>query len=872
MTCYASGTQIAVRAGERPVETLRIGDLVRTASGALRAIRWIGRRSYAGLFFASNERVHPVRFRAGALGRELPHRDLLVSPAHCMLLDGMLVPAERLLNGNTILQEHGIDRVEYLHVELDTHDVLLAEGAPSESFVDDGSRGMFQNAGEYHLLYPGAAPVPGAVFCAPRLESGEMLERLRWSLAALAEPSTPPGPLDGFLDGVGAERVSGWAQDRLALDATVRLRVTDNGVVLGEVLAGRHRPDLAAAGIGDHAFELVVSGGLSPALRHVIDVRRVKDGQALAGSPYVIEAKATAAPRALPAPQPPAMPWHGRLDVATRERIAGWARDAACDAPVGLQVLDNGVVLARVLANRMRLDLVETGIGTGGYGFDITVPGGLCPFMRHVIDVLREDDGSPLPGSPIVVEPAYGLDGALQQAMEAAVAALPAGGEHGRVLSFTLAQAEKLMQQRADDDGQIRLREEQRRASHRFGASAAPCKPGWRALVLDARCPTAGRDPGSAVLLSHIAALQDLGYAVTFAAADEMARGVDPALRSLGVEVCAAPFYGSIEDVLHRWGEGLDLVYLHRVDMASRYLSLAREHAPRARIVYNVADLHHVRLARQAALEGRPALLETSGRIRAAECLAALQADAVVTHSAVEAEWLREAVPSARVHVVPWSVSPRPRRRPFAKRAGVAFIGAYGDAPNLDAAAWLVHDVMPAVWERRPGIECLLAGSEMPKAMRAMRKPGIMPLGEVGDLSAVFDQVRLTVAPTRFGAGVDGKVVDSLAAALPCVMTQVAAEGIALPPLLSQWIGQSACELASLIVQLHDNPALNRASAVAGFDLMTQVFSETAVKTGLGAALAPLTNAPVSSSPGSTAPASHNGGQAAFDIPGGIST
>jgi hypothetical protein len=287
--------------------------------------------------------------------------------------------------------------------------------------------------------------------------------------------------------------------------------------------------------------------------------------------------------------------------------------------------------------------------------------------------------------------------------------------------------------------------------------------------------------------------------------------------------------------------------------MASRYLSLARGACSRARIVYNVADLHHVRLARQAALEGRPALLETSGRIRAAECLAALQADAVVTHSAVEAEWLREAVPSARVPVVPWSVSPRPRRRPFAKRAGVAFIGAYGDAPNLDAAAWLVHDVMPAVWERRPGIECLLAGSEMPKAMRAMRKPGIMPLGEVGDLSAVFDQVRLTVAPTRFGAG-------------------VAAEGIALPPLLSQWIGQSACELASLIVQLHDNPALNRASAVAGFDLMTQVFSETAVKTGLGAALAPLTNAPVSSSPGSTAPASHNGGQAAFDIPGGIST
>jgi hypothetical protein len=836
VTCYASGTQIAVRAGERPIETLRIGDLVRTASGALRAIRWIGRRNYSAPFFASNEHVHPIRFRAGALGRGLPRRDLLVSPEHAMLLDGMLVPANRLLNGNTILQEHGMDCVDYVHVELDTHDVLLAEGAPCETFVDDGNRGRFQNAGEYHLLYPGSVPAE-AVFCAPRLDSGEMLERLRVSLAELAEPSTLPGPLDGFLDGVGAERVSGWAQDRLALDATVRLRVTNNGVVLGEVLARRYRPDLAAAGIGDHAFELIVPGGLSPAMRHVIDVRRVPDGQALAGSPYVIEAKTSAAPRPMSTPQL-ASPWHGRLDVGTRERISGWVREVAFDAPVGVEVLDNGVVLARVLANQMRPDLVEAGIGTGLHGFEIVIPGGLSPLMRHVIEVRREDGGSPLPGSPIVLDPAEGFGAAMQQAVAAAVAELPADGGPTRVVSFMLAQVERLMQRRSDDDGQRRHRDEQRRVRHRFSLPGPSFKPGWRALVIDARCPVVGRDAGSAVLLSHIAGLQDLGYVVTLAAADEMARGGDPAMRALGVDVGAAPFYGSIEDVLRQQGGSLDLVYLHRVDMASRYLPLARQHAPGARIIYNAADLHHVRLERQAAVEGRPALLETSRRIRAAECVAASQADAVVTHSAAEARWFREAVPSARVHVVPWSVAPRPRRRPFAKRAGVAFIGAYGHAPNLDAAAWLVHDVMPAVWALRPGIECLLVGNEMPVSMRAMRRPGITALGEVGDLSAVFERVRLSVAPMRFGSGVEGKVVDSLAAAVPCVMTPIAAEGIALPPLLSQWVGQSATELAAHIVELHDDPAQNRASALAGIELMTRVFSDTAVRTGLGVALA----------------------------------
>jgi autotransporter passenger strand-loop-strand repeat protein len=181
VACYCAGTAILTPSGEVAVEALAAGDRVVTADGRSEPVVWVGRRSYAGRFLAGQPHLLPVRFRAGSLGGGLPRRDLLVSPCHAMLLDGLLVQAGSLTNGSSITQERGAARVDYVHIELARHDVILAEGAPSETYLDEGNRMMFANAGSYS----GPSPEHSG-YCAPRVSDGYRVERIRTGLQALA--------------------------------------------------------------------------------------------------------------------------------------------------------------------------------------------------------------------------------------------------------------------------------------------------------------------------------------------------------------------------------------------------------------------------------------------------------------------------------------------------------------------------------------------------------------------------------------------------------------------------------------------------------------------------------------------------------------
>jgi collagen type I/II/III/V/XI/XXIV/XXVII alpha len=185
MPCFAAGTCILTAHGELPVEGLQIGDLVATRTG-LRPIKWIGTRAYDPRFIRGQKSVLPIVISAGALAHGVPARDLWVSPEHALYLDDVLVPAKLLVNGMTIVQVEAVDQLEYFHIELDSHDVILAEGTPAETYIECNNRRIFHNAAEFTELYPEAPVAEPVAFCAPRLEEGAAVLAIRERLLARA--------------------------------------------------------------------------------------------------------------------------------------------------------------------------------------------------------------------------------------------------------------------------------------------------------------------------------------------------------------------------------------------------------------------------------------------------------------------------------------------------------------------------------------------------------------------------------------------------------------------------------------------------------------------------------------------------------------
>jgi hypothetical protein len=291
--CFCHGTLIRTEAGDVPVETLKISEEVMTTSGVARPIKWIGRRSYLGRFVMGRKDILPICIKAGALDDNVPKRDLWISPNHAMYLDGVLIEAKDLVNGVSVVQAESVKQVEYFHIELESHDVIIAEGALSESFIDDDSRGMFHNAHEYRVMYPKDAATAIARYCAPRLDEGYELDTIRRRIALRAgltsNEETTPRALRGYVDRVTPHVIEGWAQNVDHPEAPVCLDIYAGGRLIGQVLANRNREDLKRAGMGRgrHAFAFTPPAGLVFA-PNAIDVRRSLDGEVL---PRSAEAK-----------------------------------------------------------------------------------------------------------------------------------------------------------------------------------------------------------------------------------------------------------------------------------------------------------------------------------------------------------------------------------------------------------------------------------------------------------------------------------------------------------------------------------------------------------------------------------------------------
>jgi Hint domain len=188
--CFAEGTRIAVPGGERAVETLAVGDRVTVASGEPREIIWTGHRRIDLRRHPNPARVRPVRIAAGAFGPDCPRNDLLLSPDHAVFVNAVLIPVKYLINGTSIAQID-VDTVVYYHIELDTHDVVAAEGLPVETYLDTGDRAHFADGGAIGTPYQDFHALAWeARGFAPLIITGPELSAARRFIAACAGPET----------------------------------------------------------------------------------------------------------------------------------------------------------------------------------------------------------------------------------------------------------------------------------------------------------------------------------------------------------------------------------------------------------------------------------------------------------------------------------------------------------------------------------------------------------------------------------------------------------------------------------------------------------------------------------------------------------
>ncbi len=155
LECFLTGTHILTERGEITVENLKIGDRVQTADNKLEPIKWIGRQTIKPNQVKNPLRGYPVLIKAGALGNNLPHRDLYVSPDHSMFIEGLLINAGALVNDISIIKTEPTETFTFYHVELENHCLLVAEGTAAESYLPQKeNREDYDNAVEYEELYP----------------------------------------------------------------------------------------------------------------------------------------------------------------------------------------------------------------------------------------------------------------------------------------------------------------------------------------------------------------------------------------------------------------------------------------------------------------------------------------------------------------------------------------------------------------------------------------------------------------------------------------------------------------------------------------------------------------------------------------------
>jgi glycosyltransferase involved in cell wall biosynthesis len=333
--------------------------------------------------------------------------------------------------------------------------------------------------------------------------------------------------------------------------------------------------------------------------------------------------------------------------------------------------------------------------------------------------------------------------------------------------------------------------------------------------------------------------LQRLGYKITFAADNLPYHDrYTPMLQGIGIEVVYAPYATSIADYLKQHGSLFDVVVLSRADCAARHIDVALECCPQARVLFDTVDLHFLREQRLAELSGSALQREAALSRKLQELSVAHKAHTTLVVSPVELELFRNEAPDVHVALLSNIHATAGRKAGFEARRDILFIGSFEHPPNADAMHWFIDAVWPLVRQRRAELNLKIVGGGAPPALVAKADAHIQFTGFIADIAPLFDGIRVSIAPLRYGAGVKGKINSSLAHGVPVIATTVAAEGMGLVDGVDVLIADEPQAFADALLRAYDDAALWLSLSDAGLASMERHFSFAVAERQLRAILA----------------------------------
>jgi glycosyltransferase involved in cell wall biosynthesis len=332
-------------------------------------------------------------------------------------------------------------------------------------------------------------------------------------------------------------------------------------------------------------------------------------------------------------------------------------------------------------------------------------------------------------------------------------------------------------------------------------------------LVIDAVYPTPDKDSGSRRLFELIKLFKSLNLEVYFLAHEAVSSSkYINNLINAGIRVFQGRYHREKQFTqLRKHLTDIDFAWISRPDMNEIYGAYIKQENSAIKWIYDTVDLHFIREERAKKLNSDVALVidENIEELKRRELSIANLADYTVTVTDVEKEIL-EQLGIEKVCTVP-NVHPTTAHLSspaFNERNGLLFIGSYLHQPNIDAAVWMVKEIMPIVWQSYPEIKLFLLGSNPNSDVLSLASEKVIVPGYLEEVAHYFLASRIFVAPLRFGAGMKGKIGQSLEFGLPIVSTEIGVEGMHLTNGINCMVADDAPTFAKKIIELYSNQSL----------------------------------------------------------------